>query len=200
MKLNVSVLATALTAALFLSACASDSTPAAEAKPMEKAVAAPVVVAPPVAEVAAPIAVAAAPAMDASAMKIAPLPAGYVAVHYYRPDGAYSATGDFSKCDFQSCWGIHAWGDAYDSDTSWFKPLFPTGKDDFGVYYHIKHNEDKELFDTAQANYIIHKADAKDQCAKDMSWEIKDAKEIFVVSNDCKVYTSAAAAMASIKK
>ncbi len=198
MKLNVSVLASALTAALFLSACASDSSPAPEAKPMEKAVAAPVVVAPPVAEVAAPV--AAAPAMDAGSMKIAPLPAGYVAVHYYRPDGAYSATGDFSKCDFQSCWGLHAWGDAYDSDTSWFKPLFPTGKDDFGAYYHVKHNEDKELFETAQANYIIHKADAKDQCAKDMSWEIKDAKEIFVVSNDCKVYTSAAAAMASIKK
>ena len=49
-------------------------------------------------------------------------------------------------------------------------------------------------------NYIIHKGDKKDQCNKDMFWLIKDGKEAWVVSGDCKVYTNKVTAEEAAKK
>jgi hypothetical protein len=49
-------------------------------------------------------------------------------------------------------------------------------------------------------NYIIHKGDKKDQCNKDMFWLIKDSKEAWVVSGDCKVYMNRVTAEEAAKK
>ena len=138
-------------------------------------------------------------ALASFAADAAKLPEGVLAIHYYRPAGDY-APGDFAKCDFASCWGVHAWGDAYDQDTSWFKPVFPSGKDDFGVIYQIKANSDSSIAKGIDANYILHKADAKDQCSKDMSFSWEKSREIWVVSNDCNVYYSLDDAQKAMKK
>lgn len=167
--------------ASILGACASapKNAPVAEAAP---AAPAPVVAAP-VVEAPAP----AAPAASTSGLKITPTPEGFIAIHYHRTAKDYAPV-DFAKCDFAQCWGVHAWGDAYNSDTSWFKPVFPVGTDDFGAVFHIKANEDKEIAATADANYIIHKGDTKDQGGKDMSFDHNKSKRIFVVQDDGKVY------------
>lgn len=146
----------------------------------------------------APAPVAVAPVAAASSLKLMPLPAGFLAIHYHRPAKDWAPV-EFAKCDFIQCWGVHVWGDAYSSDTGWVKPLFPVGTDEFGAVYHIKANEDKDIAATAEANYIIHKGDTKDQCGKDMSWDHNKSKEIFVVQDDCKVYLSLDAAMKSSK-
>lgn len=166
--------------ASILGACASapKNAPVAEAAP---AAPAPVV--------AAPVVEAPAPAASTSGLKITPTPEGFIAIHYHRTAKDYAPV-DFAKCDFAQCWGVHAWGDAYNSDTSWFKPVFPVGTDDFGAVFHIKANEDKEIAATADANYIIHKGDAKDQGGKDMSFDHNKSKTIFVVQDDGKVYFS----------
>jgi len=180
----------ALSVVAALAACGSNP----EKKEEPKAAApAPVAAKPAAAPVAA--APAAAPA-KAGALKLTPTPAGKLGIHYFRKAKDW-APGDFAKCDFASCWGLHVWGDAYDSDTSWFKPIFPVGTDEFGAVYHLKANEDKEIAATAEANYILHKGDSKDQCSKDMAWDHTKAQEIFVVQDDCKVYLTLEDAMKS---
>ena len=134
-----------------------------------------------------------------AAAEVKPAPAGYYGIHYYRPAKDYAPGNDFKKCDFASCWGVHAWNDAYDDTRTdqWFKPVFADGIDDFGAYFFIKANADKSIADSVDAYYIIHKGDAKDQCGKDQSWDHTKNQEIFVVQDDCKIYFSAADAMAS---
>jgi len=130
------------------------------------------------------------------------LPAGMVALHYHRADGNYDG------------WGLHAWesfqakaeaGDEFAkkqmSDrplegVTWNKPMPPTGKDAWGIYWFLKEKD----FENGRVNYIIHKGDKKDQCNKDMFWLIKDGKEAWVVSGDCKVYTNKVTAEEAAKK
>ena len=130
------------------------------------------------------------------------LPAGMVALHYHRADGNYDG------------WGLHTWesfqskseaGDEFAkkqmSDRplegiSWNKAMPPTGKDTFGVYWFLKEKD----FENGRVNYIIHKGDKKDQCNKDMFWLIKESKEAWVVSGDCKVYMTRLAAEHAQKK
>jgi hypothetical protein len=118
------------------------------------------------------------------------LPDGKVALHYFRPDGNYGG------------WGLHVWesfqkkeeaGDEFAekplSDrplkgVNWGAPMQQSGKDDFGVYWLL----DAKEFDNGRVNYIIHLGNAKDQCNKDMFWLIKDSKELWVNSGDCKSY------------
>jgi hypothetical protein len=130
------------------------------------------------------------------------LPAGMVALHYHRADGNYDG------------WGLHSWesfqakseaGDEFArkqmSDrplegVTWNKPIPPTGKDSFGVYWFLKEKD----FENGRVNYIIHKGDKKDQCNKEMFWLIKDSKEAWVVSGDCKVYMNRVTAEEAAKK
>ncbi len=120
----------------------------------------------------------------------AKLPEGQVAIHYFRADGNYDG------------WGLHVWesfqkkeeaGEEFaqkqQSDrpvlrVNWSRALPQSGKDDFGVYWLLPIKE----FDNGRVNYIIHKGDKKDQCNKDMFWLIKDSKELWVNSGDCKSY------------
>lgn len=151
--------------------------------------------------VVAGFAALAALAGSASAAEELKLPAGKVAVHYFRGDGSYDG------------WGLHVWesfqkkeeagdefaekqtGDRPLKGVSWFKPVPQTGKDDFGVYWLL----DEKEFENGRVNYIIHKGDKKDQCNKDMFWLLKDSKEAWVNTGDCKVYLSKADALKARK-
>lgn len=119
-------------------------------------------------------------------------PEGKVAVHYFRPDGAYEG------------WGLHIWesfqakeevGDEWAAKQSpdmpvmkvtWFKPLPQSGKDDFGVYWLM----DVKDFGNGRVNYIIHKGDKKEQANQDKFFLIKDGRDAYVNSGDTKVYMS----------
>lgn len=138
------------------------------------------------------------PAAAAEPLK---LPEAKLAVHYFRPDGDYQG------------WGLHVWesfqkkeeaadeyaekqsGDRPMRGVSWPKPLDQSGKDDFGVYWLL----DEKDFDNGRVNYIIHKGDKKDQCNKDMFWLIKDSREAWINTGDCKVYLSKADALKARK-
>jgi hypothetical protein len=118
------------------------------------------------------------------------VPEGKIAIHYYRSDGSYDG------------WGLHVWESFQKKDevadefaakentdrplkgVTWFKPVGQSGKDDFGAYWLL----DAKEFDNGRVNYIIHKGDKKEQCNKDMFWVIKDTKELWVNSGDCKSY------------
>jgi hypothetical protein len=69
----------------------------------------------------------------------------------------------------------------------------PTGKTDFGVFWHVKLN----LFPENKVNYIIHKGDNKEQGGKDMQFNGATSKEIWVLQGDRKIYTSLADAKAA---
>lgn len=121
--------------------------------------------------VAALLAVGAAGALAQSAP-----PAGSAAIHYNRCDGNYTG------------WGLHVWKDPGIPlpGVEWQKPMQPTGKDDFGVYWHTKIDD----YVKGKINYIIHKGDTKDQGGRDMSFDANATKEIWVNDGDRKIYTS----------
>ena len=133
------------------------------------------------------------PDTGAQAQDIAKTPEGSVAIHYHRADGAYEQ------------WGLHVW-ESFDkvkdgkivgpkdksdqplSGVSWGTPMMPTGKDGFGVYWFVKASE----FRNGKVNYIIHKGDSKEQCAKDIAWFPEtQGREVFVNSGDCETYFKA---------
>lgn len=104
-------------------------------------------------------------------------PAGMVAINYNRCDGNYDG------------WGVHLWKDPGIPlpDVSWQKPMMPSGKTDFGVYWHVKADE---FGSKVKVNYIIHKGDSKDQGGRDMFFDGMATKEIWVNNGDRKIYTS----------
>ena len=143
-----------------------------------------------------------APIGGADAQDVAKAPDGSVAIHYHRPGGDYDG------------WGLHLW-ESFDkvkdgkivgpkdksdvplSGVSWGTPMMPTGKDGFGVYWFVKGSE----FRNGKVNYIIHKGDSKDQCAKDMFWFIEtQGREAFINTGDCNIYFKVEDAIAARKK
>lgn len=130
-----------------------------------------------------------APAASAQAPEVTKLPDGMIAIHYYRPAGDYDG------------WGLHVW-ESYEKVTdgkvtggksksdkpldgvTWMAPMKPTGKDGWGVYWHIKADE----FRNTKVNYIIHKGDTKDQGGKDMSWFLPQGRQAFVIQGDTNIY------------
>jgi hypothetical protein len=129
---------------------------------------------------------------SAQAPEIAKLPEGMVAIHYHRPAGDYKG------------WGLHVWKSSEKiadgrpvagSDTeghkplvgvTWAEPMQPTGKDGFGIYWHLKADE----FKNGKVNYIIHLANEKN-CPSDLYFMSTQTKEIFVNQGECKYFTSA---------
>jgi hypothetical protein len=104
-------------------------------------------------------------------------PAGMLAINYNRCDASYEG------------WGVHLWKDPGLPlpGVEWQSPMQPSGKTDFGVYWHVKADE---FGPKTKVNYIIHKADTKDQGGRDMSFDGAATKEIWVNNGDRKIYTS----------
>jgi pullanase-associated domain-containing protein len=104
-------------------------------------------------------------------------PEGKVAINYSRCDGDYAG------------WGAHLWKDPGIplSGVEWQKPMMPTGKTDFGVFWHA---DLADFGGKGKVNYIIHKGDSKEQGGRDMSFDGKTVKEIWVLTGDRKIYTS----------
>jgi hypothetical protein len=98
-----------------------------------------------------------------------------VAIRYRRPGGDYEG------------WGLHAWNeDRTLPGITWDRPLEPTGRDDFGVYWLL----DLRHFPDGKVRYIIHRGDRKEQCGKDMSWHVRRGREAWVQADDCAIYHS----------
>jgi len=113
----------------------------------------------------------------ASAMAQTTPPEGKVSINYNRCDNTYDG------------WGAHLWKDPGIplSGIEWQKPMPPTGKSDFGVYWHA---DLADFGGKGKVNYIIHKGDSKEQGGRDMSFDGKTVKEIWVLNGDKKIYTS----------
>ncbi|MBS0435077.1 MAG: hypothetical protein JSR75_09325 [Proteobacteria bacterium] len=105
-------------------------------------------------------------------------PAASVAINYNRCDGTYGG------------WSLHIFqrgpGGPAVPGVTWDNGVAPTGKDDFGIYWHVK----LEDFPGGKVNYIIHKGDNKEQGGKDMQFDGNTTREIWVNSGDRKIYTS----------
>jgi len=104
-------------------------------------------------------------------------PEGYIEINYHRADGNYQG------------WGVHLWKDPNMPlpDIEWPNPMMPTGTSDFGVYWHVKADE---FGSKIHVNYIIHKGDIKEQGGKDMAFDGRQYKAIWVLSGDRKIYYS----------
>lgn len=121
----------------------------------------------------------AACAFATAASALAQVPDGKVGINYNRCDSSYDG------------WGVHLWRNPNIPlpDVEWGKPMMPSGKNDFGVFWHVPFAE----FGSAGAvNYIIHKGDTKDQGGHDMKFDGKTTKEIWVNNGDQRIYTSLA--------
>jgi hypothetical protein len=104
------------------------------------------------------------------------------------PDGMVGI--NYSRCDktFDG-WGIHLWKNPGIPITGveWAKPMMPTGKNDFGVFWHVPQSE---FGGSGVVNYIIHKGESKEQGGKDMKFESKTSREVWINSSDRKIYAS----------
>ena len=104
-------------------------------------------------------------------------PAGMIAINYNRCDSDYAD------------WGAHLWKDGGIPlpGVTWQSPMKPSGKTDFGVYWHVKVDE---FGPKTNVNYIIHTGDTKEQGGKDMAFDGAASKEVWVNSGDRKIHTS----------
>jgi Bacterial pullanase-associated domain len=137
----------------------------------------------------------------AQAPEVAKLPDGMVAIHYHRPAGDYDGWGlhlweSFDKIEGNKIVGPKSKSDQPLPNVTWTAPMKPTGKDGFGVYFHVKADE----FRNSKVNYILHKGDVKDQCGKDIFFDARQLKQVFVNQGDCDFYTSLDDAMKARKK
>jgi hypothetical protein len=105
------------------------------------------------------------------------VPDGKIAIHYSRCDNNFDG------------WGVHLWKNPGIPipGVEWAKPMMPTGKSDFGVYFQA---DLAEFGNSGNVNYIIHKGETKEQGGRDMKYDAKAAKEIWVNSGDRKIYNS----------
>ena len=140
-------------------------------------------------------------AQDASAEE-PKLAEGKVAIHYHRADGSYDGWGLHTWESFQlKEEAADEWAEKKQSDrplkgVTWFAPLKPAGKDDFGIYWVM----DAAEFENGRVNYIIHKGDKKEQANQDKFFLIKDGREAWVNSGDTRVYLSKEEALKARKK
>ncbi|MEY4755057.1 MAG: hypothetical protein RJA44_2732 [Pseudomonadota bacterium] len=107
----------------------------------------------------------------------AELPAGKIGINYSRCDGNYEG------------WGLHIWKNPGVPlpGVEWATPMPPAGNNDFGVYWLA---DDNAFGSSMTVNYIIHKGDTKEQGGRDMKFDGKAHKEIWVNAGDRKIYYS----------
>ncbi len=135
----------------------------------------------------------------ASAQDVAKVPDGMVSIHYFRPAGDYDGWGvhlweSFEKVENGKVTGGKSRSDTPLSGITWMAPMKPTGKDGFGVYWHVKASE----FRNTKVNFIIHKGDSKD-CPRDLFFISTQTKEVFVNQGNCDFFTSAEEAIKARK-
>lgn len=108
----------------------------------------------------------------------AAVPEGKIGINYNRCDKAYDG------------WGAHLWKNPGIPipGVEWANPMKPTGTNEFGVYWHV---DFAEFGGSGNVNYIIHKGDSKEQGGRDMKFDGKTHKEIWVLDGDRKIYYSA---------
>ena len=112
----------------------------------------------------------------AAAAPAQPVPDGKLAIHYNRCDGKYEG------------WGLHVWRSPSSPlpGVSWGNPMPPSGTNEFGPFWQADLSE----FNNSPVNYIIHKGDNKEQGGKDMKFDPKASREIWVNSGDAAIYAS----------
>ncbi|MQA25983.1 MAG: pullulanase-type alpha-1,6-glucosidase [Micromonosporaceae bacterium] len=101
---------------------------------------------------------------------------GYATVRYHRPDGEYAG------------WGLHLWGDAVESGTTWDNPRMPDGTDDYGAFWKVPLKNP-----AAPLNFIVHRGDDKDP-GPDQSFVPERQPSGHVVSGVNAVHPTRAAA------
>lgn len=113
-----------------------------------------------------------------AAVASAAAPEGSVEINYNRCDANYDG------------WAAHLWqrgqGGPAIAGVTWENGMKPSGKNDFGVYWHVPLGE----FPQGKVNYILHKGDTKEQGGKDMQFDGSTTKSIWINSGDRKIYTS----------
>jgi Bacterial pullanase-associated domain len=104
------------------------------------------------------------------------------------PDGKVGI--NYSRCDNNfDGWGAHLWKNPNIpiNGVDWGHPMMPTGKNDFGVYWHV---DQSEFGNSGDVNYIIHNGEVKEQGGRDMKFSSKTSREVWVNGGDRKIYAS----------
>lgn len=102
------------------------------------------------------------------------------------PDGKIGI--NYSRCDKDyDGWGIHLWKNPGIPipGVEWAKPMMPTGKNDFGVFWLA---DLSEFGSSGNVNYIIHKGESKEQGGRDMKYDAKANREVWILGGDRKIY------------
>lgn len=105
----------------------------------------------------------------------AALPPNLVRIHYNRVASDYEG------------WGLHVWGPDTDliQEVTWKKPMFPAGKDSFGIYFDVPIKPN-----ATGLSFIIHRKEEKN-VAKDMRVQISaHGREIWQLEADPVIYSS----------
>lgn len=110
------------------------------------------------------------------------LPENIVRIHYHRFNNDYDG------------WGLHVWGDnlQLERKVTWGRPLPSSGVDGFGIYFDVPISPV-----TQKVGFIVHKGSEKN-VPEDMMVSVADAREVWHLEGDPKLYYSRAAAAAAL--
>jgi regulator of replication initiation timing len=98
-------------------------------------------------------------------------------IHYWRKDGSYTS------------WGLHVWGPAALTLTTWEKPIEFLQQDDFGAYTVVNlHPEDSFNF---PLKFFIHRGSEKD-FALNRGFLAAENPEVWLIEGEIEIYTNLA--------
>lgn len=116
---------------------------------------------------------------NATVYTSAPLPAGDVRIHYYRPDGNYTG------------WAVYTWN-ATNENASWCQSeVQPTGMDDFGAYFDVSVSPSKGT-PAGDLGFIINncgQGQIKDP-GPDQHLDTTRYRAAWVISGEANVFTT----------
>lgn len=106
-----------------------------------------------------------------------------ITISYHRCDAVYTN------------WGVHLWEDPNMplEDIEWSHPMMPTSTTPLWISWQ---RASAEFGNKIHVNYIIHRGDIKEQGGKDMGFDGRTTKSIWVINKDATIYTSQADAEA----
>lgn len=118
-------------------------------------------------------------AVPARAASDPPIPAGYVRIHYHRPDGNYTG------------WALYTWNASTENNSWCSSEVAVTGTDSFGVYFDVSVNATQGT-PAGDLGFIINncgEGGAKDP-GPDQHLQTTQSPEAWVLSGDPTVYTT----------